>query len=226
MKTIILAGGKGERLKPLTDKIPKPMVLLKEKPIIWYIIQQLKFYDIKNINVAIGFKGQVIKEYFKTNFLDLNIKLFDNGNVDIIERIKSIVKNDYSEDVLVLYGDTISDVKVDNLLSFHKLHTEFSTLTVWPLKTNFGIVEIDKNNCIYEFKEKPNLDKYINVGYFLLRKEMLKYLNDFKSYAEFLIFCGSKGLLKAFIHDGEHYTVNNIVELKEAENNLNKINIY
>jgi len=226
MKTIVLAGGKGERLKPITDKIPKPMVLLNNKPILWYIIKQLKFYDITNINLGIGFQADVISDYFKKNFLDLNINLTDDGDVDIIDRIKSIINNDHSEDVLILYGDTISDVNINNLISFHISNNKFSTLTIWPLKTNFGIVEIDNKNHITKFNEKPTLDKYINVGYFILKKEMLKYLYRFESYAEFLFFCGKKKLLKAYIHDGEHFTVNNIVELKEVEKNLNKIDIF
>jgi NDP-sugar pyrophosphorylase family protein len=225
MNTIILAGGKGERLKPMTENIPKPMVIVKNKPILWYIIMQLQFYKISKINLAIGYKASVITNYIKESFSDLNINFFNDGDVDIIERIRSIVKKDSREDILILYGDTISDVNINKLLDFSKKNRNHSILTVWPLQTNFGVVEINDNSEITGFKEKPRLDKFINIGYFILRKELFKYLNKYDNYADFLTFCGNNRHLKAFVHDGEHFTVNNIVELEQAEKNLNKINI-
>jgi len=226
MNIIILAGGKGSRLRPLTDNIPKPMIHVKDKPIIWYIVKQLEYYKLNNIFIGVGFKSSVIKNYFKNNFLNLNIDILDNGDVDIIERIKSAVKKNEDNDLLILYGDTISDVNINNLISFSKKHPNESILTVWPLRTNFGVVEIDKNLTIKEFKEKPKLDKFINVGYFILRKELFNLLSKFDSYADFLIYCGSEKLLKAYIHEGEHFTVNNVVELEDANKNLNKIKIF
>ena len=226
MNVIILAGGKGERLKPLTITIPKPMILVKDKPILWYIFKQLEYYGIKKINLTVGYKSSFIKSYFKNNFLDKKITFFDDGNVDIIERIKSVVSNNSSEDALILYGDTISDVDIDKLIEFSKKNKRHSVLTVWPLKTNFGVVELNDKNEIIAFKEKPKLDKFINIGYFILKKELFKYLNLYNNYADFLIFCGNNNLLKAYIHNGEHFTVNNVVELDLAEKNLNKIKIF
>lgn len=225
MNTIILAGGKGERLKPITENIPKPMVMVKNRPILWYILMQLKFYKISKIYLAVGYKASVILDYIKESFSDLNISFFDNGDIDIIERVKSIVKKNSSDDVLILYGDTISDIKIDKLLEFSKKNPSHSILTIWPLQTNFGVVEINKNREITAFKEKPKLDKYINIGYFILRKDLFKYLDEYDDFGDFLAFCGNNKFLKAFIHEGEHFTVNNVVELKQAEKNLNKINI-
>ena len=226
MNVIILAGGKGERLKPLTINIPKPMIMVKEKPILWYILRQLKYYGINKVSLTIGYKSSVITEYFKKNFLDVEINFFNDGDVDIIERIRSVVKKSPNEDVLILYGDTISDVKIDELLSFSLKNKKHSILTVWPLQTNFGVVELNNKNEITAFKEKPILDKFINIGYFVLKKELFRYLNDFNNYGDFLTFCGKRGYLKAFVHEGEHFTVNNVVELKLAEKNLNKIKIF
>ena len=226
MKTIILAGGKGTRLKPLTNNIPKPMVQIKDKPLIWYILKQLEYYKIQKSYLAVGYKSNVIKKYFTNSSINMTIEVVDNGDVDIIERIKFIVKTNKSDDLLILYGDTISDVNIDELISYSKNHPNNSILTVWPLKTNFGVVEVDENNLIKEFKEKPKLDKFINIGYFILRKEMFEILNKFESFAKFLIYCGTKKLLKAYIHNGEHFTVNNLVELEELKKNLNKIKIF
>ena len=225
MNTIILAGGKGERLKPMTENIPKPMVMVRNNPILWYILMQLKYYKIKKISLAVGYKASVIINYIRESFADLNVSFSDEGDVDIIERIKSIVKKDSSNDILILYGDTISDVKIDELLDFSEKNPGHCILTVWPLQTNFGVVEINDKREVIAFKEKPKLDKFINIGYFVLRKELFKYLNKYNNYADFLTFCGNNKLLKAFVHNGEHFTVNNIFELKQAEKNLNKINM-
>ena len=225
MNTIILCGGKGTRLKPITHKIPKPMVQVKGKPILWYIINQLKQYNINKLFVAIGYKAKYIRDYFDKHFIDMNVSLINNGDVNIIERVKAVVAINPNEDLLILYGDTISDVNLKNLLLFSEKNLKSSILTVWPLKTNFGVVELDNQMNITGFKEKPRLDKFINIGYFILRKSMFKYLNNFDNYADFLTFCGSKGILKAYVHEGEHFTVNNVVELELAEKNISKIKL-
>ena len=223
MNTIILCGGKGERLKPLTLEIPKPMVPVKGNPILWYILKQLERYGMQKITVAVGYKSSIIKKYFKENFSHLKISIVDDGDVDIIKRIKSVVNLNPDEDVLILYGDTISDVDIDKLFSFSENHKKPGTLTVWPLSTDFGIVEMNEKNEIIEFKEKPKLDKWINIGYFIMRKELFKYLYDFEKFADFLKYCGNNSLLNAYKHEGEHFTVNTLVELEFVEKNIDKI---
>ena len=226
MNTIILAGGKGERLKPITTKIPKPMVMVNKKPIIWYILKQLCFYKVTKVSLAVGYKASSIIDYVSENFSGLNIIFSNEGNVDIIERIKAIVKTNPLEDILILYGDTISDVNINELLKFSKENINHSILTIWPLRTNFGIVEINSDKEIIAFKEKPQLDKFINIGYFILKKEHFKDLYKLDNYGEFLTYCGDKGFLKAYVHKGEHFTVNNVVELKQVEKHLKKIKIF
>ena len=169
MNTIILCGGKGTRLKPITHKIPKPMVQVNGKPILWYIMNQLKNLNLNKLFVAIGYKAEYIRDYFDKNFIDMNVSLIDNGNVNIIERVKAVVAINPDDDLLILYGDTISDVNLKNLLSFSEKNLKSSILTVWPLRTNFGVVELDDQMNITGFKEKPKLDKYINIGYFIIQ---------------------------------------------------------
>ena len=92
MIAILLCGGKGERLRPLTLDIPKPMVKIKDKPIVSYILDQIKHPVINKIFITVGYKAEIIETYFKDNFLDRNIEIINNGDVDIIERIYSLDK--------------------------------------------------------------------------------------------------------------------------------------
>jgi glucose-1-phosphate cytidylyltransferase len=223
MNVILLCGGKGERLRPLTLEIPKPMVLVKGLPILWYILKQLEKYNLSDIYLTVGYKSSVIKDYFAANFKNLSIKVIDNGDVDIIERVKSVTQIQPDEDVLILYGDTIADVNIDNLISFNEKEKTRSTITVWPLSTDFGVVEFNDKMEVTEFKEKPRLNKWINIGYFILRKESFKYLNEFDKFEDFLKFCGSSGILNAYKHEGHHLTVNSLVELDFVEKNIDKL---
>jgi len=222
MKTIIFCGGKGERLKPLTHEIPKPMVQIKGYPIIWYILKQLEKFDVDDIYIMVGYKSSVIKTYFNNNFNHLKIKIIDDGEVDIIERIKSAIRISPNEDALILYGDTISDVNIKELMEFSNQNIKSGTLTVWPLSTNFGVVEINEKMEITGFKEKPKLDKWINIGYFHLKKELFGLIYDFSKFEEFLKYSAESGRLSAFKHQGEHFTVNNLVELANVEQNIEK----
>ena len=224
MIVIILCGGKGERLRPLTLDIPKPMVKIKDKPIISYILNQIKHQNINKIFISVGYKAKIIEDYFKENFLDRNISTINNGDVDIIERIKSVISiNPEENEYLILYGDTVSNVNLNNLFDFSKKSNNNGVITVWPLTTSFGVVEINNQNVVVGFKEKPKLDKWINIGYIILKREMLVYLNNYSKFEEYLNFCAENNYFKAYKHEGEHYTVNTIVELDLVEKNIYKI---
>jgi NDP-sugar pyrophosphorylase family protein len=224
MTAILLCGGKGERLRPLTLSLPKPMVQIKNKPIISYIIDQIDNSIINKIFISVGYKASVIKNYFKENFLDKNIEIVDNGDVDIIERVKFIVRlNPWEDEFIVLYGDTISNVNLNDLFLFSKKSSSLGVLTIWPLSTSFGVVEVDTDGNIIAFKEKPRLDKWINIGYIILKRDLLKHLDNFSRFEDFLVFCAEKKYLKAFKHEGEHYTVNTLVELDLVEKNIDKL---
>jgi NDP-sugar pyrophosphorylase family protein len=224
MIAILLCGGKGERLRPLTLDVPKPMVKIKNKPIISYILNQINNPIIHKIYITVGYKAEIIEEYFKENFLDQNIEIINNGDVDIIDRILSAVNlNPEENEFLIMYGDTISNVNLNNLHAYSKHIKEPGVITIWPLSTSFGVVEIDNDNNVIGFKEKPRLDKWINIGYFILKKDILKFLHKFSKFEDYLQFCGENNFFKAYKHEGEHYTVNTIVELDIVEKNINKI---
>ena len=225
MNTILLCGGKGERLKPLTLEIPKPMVPVNGQPILYYILKRLANFNINKIHIAVGYKSSIIKDYLVSNFLNMDIRIIDDGDVDIIYRVRSLAEISQNEDMMILYGDTISDVNINDLIDFNKKDAKRNTITIHPLRTNFGIVEIDNNMNVVEFLEKPELDKWINIGYFILKKEFFKQLDKFNKFEDFLKFLSQAGSLNAFKHKGLHYTVNNFAELELLEQNIHKLKL-
>ena len=128
-EAIILCGGKGERLRPITDDVPKPLVKINNKPILHYVIEHLKQFDIRNINIASGNKSSVLKKYFSENSYNVSIKIHNSGDVDIIKRIQDILVT-VQKDVIVLYGDTILNVDINDLISHHRKSSKEITMTV------------------------------------------------------------------------------------------------
>jgi glucose-1-phosphate cytidylyltransferase len=223
MNIVVLCGGKGERLKPITESIPKPLVNIKDKPILWYILKQLMNFDRRNIYIMSGYKAEMITDYIKEDFPGNEINICNNGDVDIIERVKYVISLGNNKDLLVLYGDTISDVNLSELINDAKSNTNPVTLTIWPLVSQFGIVELGTDNKVLEFKEKPRLDKWINIGYIYIKTEIFSEIAKFASFENFLKVIAEQKQLRAYKHEGHHFTVNNIVELGYAEKNIHKI---
>lgn len=218
---IILCGGKGERLRPLTESTPKPLVHLKGRPILSYLLDHLRKFGIKHIVIAAGFQAEKIIHYFKENYRDLNVTIVNSGDVDIIDRIKACVPH-IKGDFILLYGDTLADVNFNQLQEFHFSSRSKATITLWPLKSQFGLAEIDHDGNVTNFKEKPTLDKWINIGHFYFDNEVLSWMKDFKNYAVFLEFLSAGRKLKGFKHYGVHITVNTFRELEDAEINIDK----
>lgn len=216
---IILCGGKGERLRPLTSATPKPLICINKRPILSYIINRLFQFNIKNIVIAAGYLSDRIEEYINSNYDRSSVKIVSSGEVDIIERIK--LASEYCPgNFMVLYGDTISDVDFDSLRRFHSESQSKSTVTLYPLKTDFGIADVDNESNVVRFREKPILEQWINIGNFYYDRSILPEMALFKSYAEFLVYIAEKRLLKAYLHRGLHITVNTLQELEDAEKNL------
>ena len=221
IQALVLCGGKGERLRPLTSDIPKPMIKIKDKTILEYIIDHILFYDIEDLILLTGYQSNVIESYIGNKYNN-NILFSNAGDVDIIERIKKALKY-INGDFLLFYGDTISDVNINNLITHHNNHNVPITMTVWPLQSQFGVVEIDSNNTIFSFKEKPVLDKWINIGYFYFKEEIITLIKEYDKFELFLLDLINQSNIGAYKHTGAHITVNTMQELEEAENNIDQI---
>ena len=222
VKIILLCGGKGERLNPLTNEIPKPLLHIKQKPLLSYIIDHLAKYDLHDLIIATGYKSEKFIEYIKECYPRSKYIISDSGDADIIKRIQDCTKY-IDSDFMVLYGDTITNVNIHNLINYHFKTEKLATMTVWPMLSQFGIVNLTDNNDVIEFNEKPKLDKWINIGYFYFNYKLVEMIKEYDTYTDFLQAISKKKILNAFKHDGIHITVNTIKELTEAENNIEKI---
>lgn len=221
VSVIILCGGKGERLRPLTESIPKPLVEINGRPILEYLIDYLRSFGVNDIFITSGYKAEKIFEYFENKHKDLNIQIVDSGESDIIDRIKSCAKYIHN-DFILLYGDTLANVNFEELQRFHKGHDKQSTITLYQLRSQFGIAELDENDTITRFVEKPILDKWINIGNFYFDKDIFEKMKEFNRFQDFLEHMGNNKEIKGYKHTGIHITVNTFNELEEAKENIHK----
>jgi len=203
MKVVILCGGMGTRLKEETEFKPKPMVMIGDRPILWHIMKIYAHYGYDDFVLCLGYKGEIIKEYFYHYEILANdfqvtlgrkneIKIFHNHqekNWKVIlsdtgdkalkgARLKRIERYIDSENFMVTYGDGVADINIDHLLKFHKSHGKIATLTgVKPL-SRFGELQVEGEN-VKEFAEKPQSAKgLINGGFFVFRRDIFDYLEE------------------------------------------------
>ncbi len=205
MKVVILAGGYGTRLSEYTKLIPKPMVKVGGKPIILRIINLYKKYGFKEFYIALGYKGNYIKKFFKNRFKDIDINLIDTGiNTMTGGRLRRLKKFLDKETFLMTYGDGLSDINLKKLVSFHQRNKSIMTLTAVRPPARFGSIKI-KNNFVHYFKEKSSVDEgWINGGFFVFEPEIFNYLKNDTTYLERDPFekLAKKKNIKAYKHPG------------------------
>lgn len=203
MKAIILAGGFGTRLSEATNLIPKPMVEIGGKPILWHIMKTYSYYGINEFIICCGYKQYVIKEYFANYFRhnsDMTVDLSDNSvtildnhsenwKVTLVDtglntmtggRIKRIQKYVGNERFLLTYGDGVGDVDIQESIRSHVVSEAVLTLTAYKPTGKFGALEIDlETDKVKSFLEKPDGDRnWINAGFFVCEPEVFDYLPE------------------------------------------------
>lgn len=202
MKAVILAGGYGSRLSEATDMIPKPMIEIGGKPILWHIMKIYSQHKIHDFIILLGYKGYYIKEYFANYFLhqsDITLDLKTNSmqvlnntsepwKVTLIDtgldtmtggRIKRVQKYLDNEDFLLTYGDGVSNVDISATIDFHKNHGKTITVTAIQPEARFGNLHIENNSRIDKFMEKPKAETgWINGGFFVCSPKIFDYLED------------------------------------------------
>jgi glucose-1-phosphate cytidylyltransferase len=200
MKVIILAGGFGTRLSEYTDIMPKPMLPIGGKPILWHIMQTYAKFGHKDFYLALGYKAEVIKDYFlnyralnadftidlatgeftsrQVDYIDWKVTLVNTGESTMtggrVKRMKEFIGN---ETFMLTYGDGVSDINLDQLLDFHRHHGKMVTMSAVRPAARFGELAID-NDKVEIFKEKPQMhDGWINGGFFIIEPKFFDFID-------------------------------------------------
>ena len=226
MKVVILAGGLGTRLSEYTRTIPKPMVPINKVPILIHIINHYRKYKFNNFYIAVGYKSNVIKNYFKKKKIkNCKINIVDTGlNTMTGGRLKRLSRYLKKDTFLMTYGDGLSNVNLKKLIKFHKKKKKLMTLTAVRPPARFGAIKIANNKVKY-FKEKSSLDEgWINGGFFVIEPEIFKYIKNDKTYLERkpLEKLAKSGKLIAFKHYGFWQCMDTLRDKVILENKLKK----
>ncbi len=203
MRAVILAGGLGTRLREETEYRPKPMVEIGGKPILWHIMKSLSSQGINEFIICLGYKGDMIKDFFinyEARTHDISVRIgeskaiiqhpnseIENWNVTLADtgqetmtggRIHQIKKYVGGEKFLCTYGDGLADINIQDLIKFHDAHGKIATVTAVRPTTRFGAMQIDDENTVTEFSEKPRAEKWVNGGYFIFDPQVFRFLDD------------------------------------------------
>lgn len=178
IEVVILCGGKGTRMGESTKFIPKPMIKIGRKPILWHIMKIYSYWGFNNFILCLGYKGNKIKEYFRDS-KKWNISFVDTGlYTNTGGRIKKIEKYIKGKTFFATYGDGLSDVNLYKLFKYHKEKNRVATLTAVKPLSQFGIMELRADGLVTKFKEKPTLDYWVNGGFFVFEKDIFSSLGE------------------------------------------------
>ena len=247
MKTVILCGGIGTRLREETEFRPKPMVEVGGRPILWHIMKIYAQHRLCDFILCLGYKGHVIKDYFlnyeamNNDFTitlehdrqiryhgsheehGFNVTLADTGADTMtggrVKRIEGYVDGDT---FMVTYGDGLADIDITRLLAFHRAHGKLATVTTVRPISRFGVLDIQGDGLVKQFAEKPQSEGWINAGYFVFHRRVFDYLKSDAGCImehEPLERLAADGQMVAFRHEGFFFAMDTYREY-EALNKM------
>lgn len=245
---VIFCGGQGTRMKEETEFRPKPMVSLGGKPILWHIMKIYAHFGFNKFIVALGYKGNYIKDYFLNqeyfiHDLTINTKTgkkvihrnnkrkHDNFDITFVDtgfdtltgerllRIKSYIKTDL---FMATYGDGVGDVNIHDLISFHKEKNIIGTITGVHPKSKWGLIVSDKNNIVKQFEQKPHLNQYVNGGFMVFKREFFKHLKPRETIEESFNRLIQKNHLAVYIHNGYWAAMDTYQDVEEMNKQWKK----
>lgn len=244
MKVVLLAGGLGTRMREETEFRPKPMVEIGGKPAIWHIMKTYATQGFDEFIICAGYKGEQIKNYFYNygvNNLDFSLRLGDKEHavfygshdefswkVTVVdtgqnsltaERINRIRPYVEGERFLCTYGDGIANVNIQSLLETHELANKIATVTSTHPQSRFGVLEVNEENLVISFREKPISNEKISIGYFVFEPTIFDYLDDGPLEDKPLQSLTANHELASFLHTGFWHPMDTQKELE----NLNQI---
>jgi glucose-1-phosphate cytidylyltransferase len=242
MRAIILAGGRGTRLQEETGLKPKPMIEIGGRPLLWHVMDIFSSHGIREFVVALGYKGDVIREYFATCYYrrrDFTVRLGvpempvmpapeEPWTVHLAEtgadtatggRVKRLARYLHGEPFLLTYGDGVANVDITALLAFHRRHGKLATVTAVPPPPRFGALALDGDRVV-SFREKSRADEgWINGGFFVLQPQVLDYIAGDDTIFERgpLERLAANGQLAAYRHDGFWQCMDTLHDLRRLE---------
>lgn len=203
IKGLILAGGLGTRLREETEFKPKPMVEVGGRPIIWHIMKNLSTQGLNEFTIATGYKGESIKDYFlnyhsRNNDVTLNlgtnssvihhglhgesdwrVTIANTGELTMTGgRVYRSLKYLEGDRFLCTYGDGLADINLKELMDFHLAHGKKATVTTVQPLSRFGVMDVDSNGVVTQFREKPIMDGWVNAGFFIFESSIVDYLDE------------------------------------------------
>ena len=221
LTAIILCGGKGERLRPFTQALPKPLIPLHGRPLLYHLMHYLSLWGIRSFVLCTGYQSGAIEKFIQDECdTQWQIKCSNAGeDASITDRLlhaRAHVQD--KSPVLICYGDTLANVDLNLLKQTHENNRAAATLTVYALHSPFGIVSFHEGaQCVRGFEEKPVLPYWINIGFLFCSSQALDFLKPHTDMPEFLQSLAQAGLLVAYKHNGQHLTINTEKELTEAK---------
>jgi glucose-1-phosphate cytidylyltransferase len=240
MKVVVLCGGLGTRLREETEFRPKPMVEIGGRPILWHIMKMYAHYGMREFVLCLGYRGNMIKDYFLNyeamnndfrislgckshiEFMgahqeqDFTVTLADTGLETMtggrLQRVARYLKDD--DTFLLTYGDGLSDVNIHSLIEFHKSHGKAATVTSVPPISRFGVLETDPRGQVQRFAEKPKANGLISAGFFVFNRRIFDYLTGPECILERepMERLAREGELMAYRHDGFFFAMDTFRE--------------
>ena len=229
MKTVILCGGQGTRLREETEFRPKPLVEVGGRPILWHIMKNYQHFGFADFVLCLGYRGDMIKQYFlnyEALANDFSITLGKNAGIKYHQthgegdfrvtcagtgletmtggRIKRVARYLNGERFFLTYGDGLCDVDIQKTLDFHKSHGKAATVTIVRAPSRFGTVSVEESGAVSRFVEKPLQDNWVSAGFFVLEPSVLELIEGDETTFERepLETLAARGELMAYRHDG------------------------
>ena len=229
MKVVILAGGKGTRLKPYTMVFPKPLMPIDDKPILEIIIRQLKSQGLKDIIITVGYLGELIMNFFGDGSkFGVNIEYSKEDQPWGTAGGLGLIKDNLVDTFLMINGDTLTTLNYTELIDYHNKSGSIATIALKRRETyvDFGVVELDNKNTIRDYIEKPTVSHLVSMGVYIFKPGVLGYIKpneqmDFPELVKTLISNGED--VKGFVFDGYWLDIGRPEDYERANKEINQI---
>ena len=229
MKAVILAGGKGTRLKPYATVFPKPLMPIGDKPILEIVVGQLKSHGVEEIIIAVGHLAELIMTFFNDGSkYGIKIKYTREDKPLGTAGPLALMKEELNETFLMMNGDVLTTLDYSDLVNYHKINGAIATIAVKKrdVKIDFGVVEIDDGNSIVGYTEKPKIDYLVSMGVYVFDPKVLEYIreNEYLDFPDLIKKLISNGkTVKGYVYDGYWLDIGRPSDYEKANREANEL---